>query len=206
MDDLLVLSSVKGIPQSLSRSLRLAGWTLTVTTDIVAAKQLLQTGAVAGVMIDINTDRAPERLSVVRFVHEFCPAVMVIMLHSWPDAVAHLGGDGPARSLGVAVSMGTQPKRAASLDQYHLTPRQKRIAELTAQAYPNREIGRQLNIQDQSVRNELSRIFRKMGVWNRVRLALLMGSLGGEVASNPMRPGKTEFGPIGPAPDINRAA
>ena len=48
------------------------------------------------------------------------------------------------------------------------------FAELVAQAYPNREIARRLKIKEQSVRNELSRIFRKMGVWNRVELALLM--------------------------------
>src|SRR4029077_10443678 len=60
------------------------------------------------------------------------------------------------------------------LDLYNLSPAQKRIAELVAQAYPNREIARRLKIKEQSVRNELSRIFKKMGVWNRVELALLM--------------------------------
>ena len=60
------------------------------------------------------------------------------------------------------------------LDLYNLSPAQKRIAELVAQAYPNREIARRLRIKEQSVRNELSRIFKKMGVWNRVELALLM--------------------------------
>jgi hypothetical protein len=43
-----------------------------------------------------------------------------------------------------------------------------------AQAYPNREIAQRLKIKEQSVRNELSRIFRKMGIWNRVELALLL--------------------------------
>jgi len=60
------------------------------------------------------------------------------------------------------------------LERYRLSPAQKRIAELVAQAYPNREIARRLKIKEQSVRNELSRIFKKTGVWNRVELALMM--------------------------------
>jgi DNA-binding NarL/FixJ family response regulator len=63
---------------------------------------------------------------------------------------------------------------AKVLDLYNLSPAQTRIAGLVAQAYPNREIARRLRIKEQSVRNELSRIFKKMGVWNRVELALLM--------------------------------
>ena len=73
--------------------------------------------------------------------------------------------------------------------QNNLTPWQKRIAELVAQAYPNREIARKLQIKEQSVRNELSRIFKKMGVWNRVELALLMrNDPAGAAAANGSKP------------------
>jgi len=54
---------------------------------------------------------------------------------------------------------------------------QKRIAELVAQGYGNRQIASLLNLREQSVRNEVSRIFKKTGIANRVELALRMHGL-----------------------------
>ena len=54
---------------------------------------------------------------------------------------------------------------------------QKRIAELVAQGYANRQIASRLNLREQSVRNEVSRIFKKTGIANRVELALRMHGL-----------------------------
>ena len=54
---------------------------------------------------------------------------------------------------------------------------QKRIAELVAQGYGNRQIASRLNLREQSVRNEVSRIFKKTGIANRVELALRMHGL-----------------------------
>ena len=54
---------------------------------------------------------------------------------------------------------------------------QQRIAELVAQGYGNRQIASLLNLREQSVRNEVSRIFKKTGIANRVELALRMHGL-----------------------------
>jgi DNA-binding NarL/FixJ family response regulator len=54
---------------------------------------------------------------------------------------------------------------------------QQRIAELVAQGYGNRQIASRLNLREQSVRNEVSRIFKKTGIANRVELALRMHGL-----------------------------
>ena len=54
---------------------------------------------------------------------------------------------------------------------------QKRIAELVAQGYANRQIASRLNRREQSVRNEVSRILKKTGISNRVELALRMHGL-----------------------------
>src|SRR5207302_3299015 len=116
----------------------------------------------------------PDRLKVLRFVHEFCPGTLVILLHSGADAMANVAGTKLIQALNTVDDVRTEAQPRVSLDLYNLSPAQKRIAELVAQAYPNREIARRLKIKEQSVRNELSRIFRKMGVWNRVELALLM--------------------------------
>lgn len=209
MDHLLVVASLTGVPDGILQSLRLAGWRLTVTADIVSAKHLLQKGGVAAVMVDLKADHDPERMKILRFVHEFCPNTMVIMLHSSLNAVVNLAGPKLVETLDTVGDSISQSHRSATLDLYHLSPAQKRIADLVAQAYPNREIARRLKIKEQSVRNELSRIFRKMGIWNRVELALLLRKE--ELATtaaleNSSEPWKTGFAPVPPKPEIHKPA
>jgi DNA-binding NarL/FixJ family response regulator len=50
--------------------------------------------------------------------------------------------------------------------------RQLRVIELVAQGLKNREIATELGIGDHVVRNYLSKIYDKIGVSNRVELAL----------------------------------
>jgi DNA-binding CsgD family transcriptional regulator len=206
MDHLLVVASPNGIPEGILQSLRLAGWRITVTADIVSAKQLVQKGGVAGVMVDLKTDHDPERLKILRFVHEFCPNTMVIMLHSGVNSVTQIAGAKLVQTLDSIGDAHPVPQRSPSLDLYHLSPAQKRIAELVAQAYPNREIARKLKIKEQSVRNELSRIFRKMGIWNRVELALLLRQQEVAAPEHSAEPWKTQFEPVLAAAEARKPA
>jgi DNA-binding CsgD family transcriptional regulator len=57
-------------------------------------------------------------------------------------------------------------------DNRKLSPRQRRVIELVASGLKNREIAKQLGIAEQVVRNYLGTIFDKVGVSNRVELAL----------------------------------
>ncbi len=207
MDHLLIVSSPEGIQADVLQSLRLAGWRITVTADIVSAKQLLQKGGIAGVMVDLKNDHDPERLKILRFVQEFCPNTMVIMLHSSVNALANVNGNRLVQTLDTLGEVRMEPNRTASLDLYRLSPAQKRIAELVAQAYPNREIARKLKIKEQSVRNELSRIFKKMGIWNRVELALLLRKQDAAPVENANEPWKTQFQPgIPGSTDVSKPA
>ncbi len=173
MDHLLVVPLDRGVPESFLKSLRQAGWRVSVTSEVLRAKQLLQQGDVAGVVLEFSSaTHDPDRFKVLRYVHEFCPGTLVIMLNSGVDAFT-AADTGLVQALNSADDVRSQAQ-GHMLDLYKLSPAQKRIAELVAQAYPNREIARRLKIKEQSVRNELSRIFKKMGVWNRVELALLM--------------------------------
>jgi two-component system nitrate/nitrite response regulator NarL len=52
------------------------------------------------------------------------------------------------------------------------TPRQQRVIELVAKGLKNREIATKLGIAEHVVRNYLGIIFDKVGVSNRVELAL----------------------------------
>jgi DNA-binding CsgD family transcriptional regulator len=187
MDHLLVVPLKQGIPESFLSSLRQSGWRISVTADVLRAKQLLQQGDVSGIVIEFSpVNHDPDRFKMLRFVHEFCPGTMVIMLNSGADAFN-------AAETRLVQALNTMDDARSdvephTLDLYNLSPAQKRIAELVAQAYPNREIARRLKIKEQSVRNELSRIFKKMGVWNRVELALLMRNghskdIGGSIVS-----------------------
>lgn len=52
------------------------------------------------------------------------------------------------------------------------SPRQLRVIELAAQGFKNNEIAQELGIGEHVVRNYMSVIFDKIGVNNRVELAL----------------------------------
>jgi DNA-binding NarL/FixJ family response regulator len=52
------------------------------------------------------------------------------------------------------------------------SPRQLRVIELAARGFKNHEIARKLGIGEHVVRNYMSAIFDKIGVSNRVELAL----------------------------------
>lgn len=53
-----------------------------------------------------------------------------------------------------------------------LTPREEAVVRLVMQGMANREIARELGLSDHTVKNYLFRIFDKLGVSNRVELAL----------------------------------
>ncbi|HWX55579.1 MAG TPA: helix-turn-helix transcriptional regulator [Verrucomicrobiae bacterium] len=189
MDHLLVVPLKPGVPQTFVDSLQKAGWRVTVTPDLIRAKQLLQKGDVAGLMMEFSPAAPdPDRLKVLRFVHEFCPGTMVIMLHAGASDNAGMFASRLVKTLDTMDDDRANAKAHAAFEFFHLSPAQKRITQLVAQAYPNREIARKLKIKEQSVRNEISRIFKKVGVWNRVELALLMQNGPAQVHAAPGSP------------------
>ena len=54
-----------------------------------------------------------------------------------------------------------------------LTPRQLDIALLVAEGYQNAQVAARLGLGDQTVRNQMSNIFARIGVYSRAELALL---------------------------------
>jgi DNA-binding NarL/FixJ family response regulator len=57
-------------------------------------------------------------------------------------------------------------------DKPLLSNREKQVVQLVVQGYRNREIGQELFISDQTVKNHLRNIFDKLGVSDRLELAL----------------------------------
>src|SRR5258708_3873322 len=66
---------------------------------------------------------------------------------------------------------GPQPIKGAN-GTHLLTKREGEIAQVVAEGLTNRDIARQLNLTEHTVRNYLFRIFNKLGTSNRLELAL----------------------------------
>jgi|SRR5579864_234736 len=206
MDHLVVVAPSGEVPEAMLQSLRLAGWKTTVAADIISAKQLLRNEDVAGVMVALTRNHDPERLKILRFAHEFCPNTMVVMLHLGVSAVVDVDSTQLVQTLDTVGNSHPLPDRPASVDLNHLTPGQTRISELVARGYCNKEIARKLKLKEQTVRNELSRVFRKMGIWNRVELALLLSSRQRSAPEVSTEPWATSLQPLAPEKDVHESA
>jgi len=82
---------------------------------------------------------------------------------TWPDAPMTM-------SAGSSISLfsSTSP----SLDSSPLSYREKQVVELISQGFKNKEIAERMFISEQTVKNHLHNIFDKLGVSDRLELAL----------------------------------
>ena len=64
------------------------------------------------------------------------------------------------------------PLRTLTTNTPLLSKREQQIAAFVAQGLTNREVSRKLNLSEHTIKNGLSRIFEKLGISNRVELAL----------------------------------
>lgn len=69
-----------------------------------------------------------------------------------------------------------QPTPTATHDEKLalLTAKEKQVAEAVAQGLTNKEVANQLNITDRTVKAHLTAVFEKLGVRDRIHLALLL--------------------------------
>ena len=88
--------------------------------------------------------------------------------------------------LGVGSDDVTQSRRSIVGRLPYLTQREQQIAALVANGASNKVIARQLAITERTVKAHLTEIFRKLGVADRLKLALLLvGSFNAPSASRP---------------------
>ena len=59
-----------------------------------------------------------------------------------------------------------------------LTPRERQIVAAMMTAASNRDIARRLGLSEQSVKNRLTSLYRRLGIRNRVELVLLLMKTG----------------------------
>lgn len=63
-------------------------------------------------------------------------------------------------------------KRAGPSEAAFLTPRERQLIRLVAEGCRNAEIAMRLRVREQTVKNQLSIVYEKLGVRGRVALAL----------------------------------
>lgn len=101
-------------------------------------------------------------------------------LSSLFDAIAKraAGADGLRKALASVTnsnghfSRGVREPRGAYRVHPHLTPRESQVAQLVSRGFSNRRIAESIGIQEQSVKNLVSVVMRKLQCENRVQVAL----------------------------------
>lgn len=76
--------------------------------------------------------------------------------------------------LGARIRADSEGRRAAMARLADLTRREREIAELIGNGESNKQIARELTITESTVKAHLTEIFRKLGIADRLKLALLV--------------------------------
>jgi two-component system NarL family response regulator len=82
-------------------------------------------------------------------------------------------------ALGARMHDASDNKRASVARLADLTRREREIAKLIGNGESNKQIARQLAITERTVKAHLTEIFRKLGIADRVKLALLVAETPG---------------------------
>jgi DNA-binding NarL/FixJ family response regulator len=142
------------------------------------------------VLIDLELSRT-SCIDLVRLLASECPSTRTLVLTSSPDwrvraaMVAGAGGvllkdtsPEATRAAVVSVHLGDQilcseaARWVLSEDpSAHLTQRESDVLRIMAQGAGNAEIARQLHLGEKTVRNYVSRLYRKLDLKNRSQLA-----------------------------------
>ena len=142
------------------------------------------------VLIDLELSRA-NCIDVVRLLASECPATRTLVLTSNPDwrvrAAMVAGAAGvllkdtspeATRAAVVSVHLGDQILCSEAArwvlgedPSAHLTQRESDVLRIMAQGANNAEIARQLHLGEKTVRNYVSRLYRKLDLNNRAQLA-----------------------------------
>jgi two-component system, NarL family, nitrate/nitrite response regulator NarL len=94
-----------------------------------------------------------------------------------------------ARSIAVTAQIPAETAVAPSVPArlHELTPRERQIATLVSSGANNKVIARQLSITDRTVKAHLSAIFQKLGMSDRLQLALFINGAGKEKDRQPQK-------------------
>ncbi len=146
------------------------------------------------VLIDLELSRA-NGIDLLRLIASDCPATRTLVLTSNPDwrirSAMKAGAAGvllkdtspeATRAAVISVHLGDQVlcREAAQWvlgedPSVHLTKRESDVLRIAAQGANNAEIARQLQLGQKTVRNYVSRLYRKLDLNSRAQLATYLG-------------------------------
>jgi len=83
--------------------------------------------------------------------------------------------------IGEALSHNPPGRQVMREQQYRrLTPRQCQIATLAVKGFSNKQIARELNIREGTVKMHLHKVYERLGIGNRTSLAALFHKIAAE--------------------------
>jgi DNA-binding NarL/FixJ family response regulator len=155
--------------------------------------ELCIAGSVDVVLIDLELSRA-DGIDLVRLLSAECPTTKTLILTSNPDwrvrpamiagAAGVLLKDSSPEAIQaavVSVHLGDQVLCSEAAQWFlgeeritHLTQRESDVLRMVAQGANNAEIATQLQLGQKTVRNYVSRLYRKLDLNNRAQLAVFL--------------------------------
>jgi two-component system, NarL family, nitrate/nitrite response regulator NarL len=183
------LSGVDGVPAIQRASARSRLLLLTARPNIREAVAGLRAGARGYCSLTLDPALLRKAVAVVQKGEVWVGRALVARL------VDELGGRGAQGNGDVA---GTAQLRLSAL-----TPREREIALLVGAGGANKEIARKLGVVERTVKAHLTAIFRKLGVSDRLRLALLLNGAGPFAATEGAAAGIMSPG-AGPKSNVRR--
>jgi two-component system nitrate/nitrite response regulator NarL len=89
-----------------------------------------------------------------------------------------------ATATDMAPTEATPPPQGPAATSPRFSPRERQIVAFITTGCSNREIAARMGLRTQTVKNHLCRIYRKLGIPNRVQLAVFaVGHGAGEISS-----------------------
>jgi len=129
-----------------------------------------------GVLEEVNFDSLPTRVIVLTAAEDDRDVVRAMRLGARGVVLKQSASDLLVKSIRMTAEVIDAFKKSAESGQRRekplLSDREKEIVQLVAQGFRNREIGEKLFISEQTVKNHLHNIFDKLGVSDRLELAL----------------------------------
>lgn len=92
------------------------------------------------------------------------------------------GAQGLQRAIGLLMRQGADGRIRKPRSSQRLTRREEEVAQLIATGKSNRQIADELGLREQSVKNLVSVIMRKLDCENRVQIALIFSSVPTKIA------------------------
>jgi len=137
-------------------------------------QQIRRSHAKSRLLILISNDEEEDQVKALRLaaVHILPKHAPVRVLMQWIRQEDAAAAKAEAAGAGARSADDSTNWQGAANDSSPLTTRERQVVELVSQGFKNREIAQRMFISEQTVKNHLHNVFDKLGVSDRLELAL----------------------------------